>query len=415
MPTNPTLSNTLEHFRSSACVDFSLDAGHNATVPAPALWRTASRLADGREIIYFDENAGATRVLTDPRDLPRVESRAEIRYDALVHDWVGIAGHRQTRTFHPPADACPLCPSTPGNATEIPSPAYDVVVFENRFPSFAGLGGSAGPLWPPEPAGTDQPAALAARLPGHGRCEVMCFTPDHHATMSALPPSRIRTVVEAWIDRTAELSRLPGIEQVFCFENRGVEIGVTLAHPHGQIYGYPFVTPFTTAMLASVRHHRIVTGRNLFADVMAAESAGPRVVAGNDHWVAFVPFAARWPIEVHLYPRRQRADLPSLSDDERDALVPIYLEVLRRMEGVFDDTLPGITAWHQAPLHVGRDDFWMHLRLFSIRREVGKLKYLAGSESGMGAWVNDISPEQAANRLRAVVPTPSGPPPPATP
>jgi UDPglucose--hexose-1-phosphate uridylyltransferase len=372
-------------------------------VASLSVWRTASRLADGREIIYFDETPHAPRLLTDPRDLAQVRSRTEIRYDPLLHDWVGIAGHRLTRTYHPPVAACPLCPSTPDNATEIPSPTYDVVVFENRFPSFASVGESAGRRWPPEPPASGGAAPVDVRRAGHGRCEVVCFTPDHHATMSALPPSRVRTVVEAWIDRTADLSRIEGIEQVFCFENRGIEIGVTLAHPHGQIYGYPFVTPFTTAMLASVQAHRAATGRNLFADILAAESAGPRVVAGNDHWVAFVPFAARWPVEVHLYPRRQVPDLPSSSDEERDALVPIYLEVLRRMEGVFDDTLPGITAWHQAPLHVGRDDFWMHLRLFSIRREVGKLKYLAGSESGMGAWVNDINPEQAADRLRAVV------------
>ena len=381
----------------------------NGPVTKPALWRTSARLADGREIIYFDESPDEPRVLADPRDLPEVSNLSEIRYDALLHEWVGIAGHRLTRTYHPPANACPLCPSTPDNASEIPSPAYDVVVFENRFPSFAGAGESGGAWWPPPlpgPDGSPQPAGAApldARLAGHGRCEVVCFTSDHTATMSVLPPSRIRTVIEAWVDRTEEIGAQQGVEQVFCFENRGVEIGVTLAHPHGQIYGYPFVTPFTTAMLESVQAHRDATGRNLFADIVAAESAGERVVAQNEHWLAFVPFAARWPIEVHVYPRRQVPDLPALSDAERDALVPIYLEVLHRMEGVFDDTLPSITAWHQAPRNVGREDFWLHLRLFSIRREVGKLKFLAGSESGMGAWVNDISPEQAASRLRGVV------------
>jgi UDPglucose--hexose-1-phosphate uridylyltransferase len=387
---------------------FPLNPRNNAAVTNPALWRTSARLADGREIIYYDESPDRPRVLSDPRDLPEVSNLSEIRYDALLHEWVGVAGHRLARTYHPPTNQCPLCPSTPEQATEIPSPSYDVVVFENRFPSFAGTGPSGGAWWPPDITGADgvrQPkgtAPLDALLPGRGRCEVVCFTSDHNATMSVLPPARIRTVVEAWIDRTTELSGLDGVEQVFCFENRGTEIGVTLAHPHGQIYGYPFVTPFTTAMLESVQAHRTATGRNLFADIVAAETAGERVVAANEHWLAFVPFAARWPIEVHLYPRRQVPDLPSLTGDERDALVPIYLEVLHRMEGVFDDTLPSITAWHQAPLHVGRDDFWLHLRLFSIRREVGKLKYLAGSESGMGAWVNDISPEQAASRLREV-------------
>jgi len=353
--------------------------------------RTSARLSDGREIIYFDETAEAERVLKDPRDLPRVESMSTARYDRLTGEWVGIAGHRQTRIYHPPANQCPLCPSTATNHSEIPSSQYDVVVFENRFPSFAGVG-------PPAEVGP-----LLTSAPGNGRCEVVCFTSDHDATFSQLSPDRVGTVIEAWIDRTAALSTQPGIEQVFCFENRGVEIGVTLAHPHGQIYGYPFVTPRTGAMLRQMDQYKRATGGNLFGDLIDAEFVGgSRVVASNEHWIAFVPFAARWPIEVQLFPRVRRADLTELTDEQKLALPPVYLEVLRRMEGVFDDTLPAITAWHQAPVRQGRADFWLHLQIFSIRRAVGKLKYLAGSESAMGAFVNDITPEVAAQRLRAV-------------
>ncbi len=348
-------------------------------------------MADGREIIYFDETPGAVRVLDDPRDLPPVESLSTARYDRLTGEWVGIAGHRQTRIYHPPADQCPLCPSSAGNASEIPSPTYDVVVFENRFPSFAGVGSPA------------EPDGLFTTVPGNGRCEVVCFTSDHDATFSRLTPARVGTVLEAWIDRTSALSALPGIEQVFCFENRGEEIGVTLAHPHGQIYGYPFVTPHTAAMLRQVKLHRDTNGGNLFGDLIDAElTDGIRIVAQNSHWVAFVPFAGRWPIEVQVFPKVRVADLTELSAEQKLSLAPIYLEVLRRMEGVFDDTLPAITAWHQAPVRTGRDDFWLHLQIFTIRRSVGKLKYLAGSESAMGAFVNDIPPEMAAQRLRAV-------------
>ena len=355
------------------------------------LVRTSARLADGREIIYFDETPDAVRVLRDPRDLPAVESLSTARYDRLTGEWVGIAGHRQTRIYHPPADQCPLCPSSSGNASEIPSPTYDVVVFENRFPSFAGIG---------PPARLD---GLFSTAKGNGRCEVVCFTSDHNSTFSRLTPERVGTVLEAWADRTAALAGLPGVEQVFCFENRGTEIGVTLAHPHGQIYAYPFVTPHTGAMLRQVEQYRQDTGGNLFGDLIDGEIAdGSRIVAENAEWVAFVPFAGRWPVEVQIFPRTRVADLPGLSAGQRRALVPIYLEVLRRMEGVFDDTLPAITAWHQAPVHAGRDDFWLHLQIFTIRRAVGKLKYLAGSESAMGAFVNDIPPEVAAQRLRAV-------------
>jgi UDPglucose--hexose-1-phosphate uridylyltransferase len=210
----------------------------------------------------------------------------------------------------------------------------------------------------------------------------------------------VRTVIEAWVDRTTALSALPQVADVFCFENRGREIGVTLSHPHGQIYAYPFLTPMTRRMLDSARAYRDRTSRELFADVLAAEQrSGERIVVRGDLWTAFVPFAARWPLEVHLYPHEHVPDLPALSDAERAELSWIYLDVLRRMEAVFDDTLPYIAAWHQAPVGSDRDLARLHLRLFSTRRAPGKLKYLAGSESGMGAFVNDVSPERAARLL----------------
>jgi UDPglucose--hexose-1-phosphate uridylyltransferase len=333
--------------------------------------RTAARLADGRELIYFDERDDAVHPEVDRRDLPPPPPASELRHDPLTGEWVAIAAHRQTRTFLPPSDECPLCPSTPERSTEVPAYEYDVVVFENRFPAF----------------GADK-----------GRCEVVCFTCDHDASFASLSPARVRTVLDALADRTAELSALPYVEQVFAFENRGVEIGVTLHHPHGQIYAYSFIPPRTRTMLAAARAHR---GGNLFADVLAAErQAAVRVVAENAHWTAYVPVAARWPFEVHLAPHRQVPDLPALDDAERDAFGPIYLDLLRRFDGLFGLPLPYVSAWHQAPVRDGRDLAYLHLQLFSIRRAPGKLKYLAGSESAMGVFINDIRPEEAARLLR---------------
>ncbi len=355
--------------------------------------RTQALLADGREIIYFDEPGSPARELADPRDLPADRPVPAIRYDAVLDDWVGMADNRQNRTLLPPQDECPLCPSTPARPTEIPARSYDVVVFENRFPSFT-MAAAAQDVPP-----SAEP--LLRQRPGVGRCEVVCFTADHDSSFSALTPARVGTVIEAWVDRTVTLSALPHVEEVFCFENRGQEIGVTLSHPHGQIYAYPFVTPRTRRMLDSARAYRERTWRNLFADVLAAEQrSAERVVARGEHWTAFVPFAARWPLEVHLYPHRQLPDLPALSSAERSELSWLYLDVLRRMEAVFDDTLPYIAAWHQAPVRIGRDLAYLHLKVFSIRRGAGKLKYLAGSESAMDAFVNDVSPEAAATLLR---------------
>ena len=210
--------------------------------------------------------------------------------------------------------------------------------------------------------------------------------------------------MEAWVDRTTELGRMPEVQQVYCFENRGEEIGVTLHHPHGQIYAFPFVTPKTQRMIEQATAY--TAGPNLFDDMVVAEvEAQTRVVARNEHWVAFVPQAARWPFEVRIFPLRQRVpDLPALNDEARDAFGPLYLDVLGRFDGLFGKPAPYIAAWHQAPVREepARQIFAAHLQVFSVRRAAGKLKYLAGTESGMGVWINDVVPEEAARRLREV-------------
>ncbi|MEV6404343.1 galactose-1-phosphate uridylyltransferase [Streptomyces bobili] len=348
--------------------------------------KTSTRLADGRELIYYDLRDDAVRDAVDRRPLDPTVTTSEVRRDPLLGDSVAIASHRQGRTYHPPADECPLCPSQGDRLSEIPDSSYDAVVFENRFPSLAG---------------------------DSGRCEVVCFTSDHNASFADLTEEQARLVLDAWTDRTSELSHLPSVEQVFCFENRGAEIGVTLGHPHGQIYAYPFTTPRTALMLRQVAAHKEATGgENLFDAVLRSELAGERVVLEGEHWVAFVPYAAHWPYEVHLYPKRRVPDLLGLDEDARTEFPKVYLELLRRFDRIFGENqpfTPYISGWHQAPFGaleefegVNRDDFALHLELFTIRRTSGKLKFLAGSESGMNVFINDVPPEHAAERLREV-------------
>ncbi|WP_151484382.1 galactose-1-phosphate uridylyltransferase [Streptomyces albicerus] len=348
--------------------------------------KTSTRLADGRELIYYDSRDDTVRDAVDRRPLDRTVTTSEVRRDPLLGDAVAIASHRQGRTYHPPANECPLCPSEGDRLSEIPDSSYDVAVFENRFPSLAG---------------------------DSGRCEVVCFTSDHDASFAELTEEQAGLVLDAWTDRTAELSHLPSVEQVFCFENRGAEIGVTLGHPHGQIYAYPFTTPRTALMLRSLAAHKEATGgENLFDAVLESELADERVVLETEHWVAFVPYAAHWPYEVHLYPRRRVPDLLGLDEGARTEFPKVYLELLKRFDRIFGEgepPTPYIAAWHQAPFGtleefdgVVRDDFALHLELFTIRRTSGKLKFLAGSESGMSVFINDVPPETAAQRLREV-------------
>jgi galactose-1-phosphate uridylyltransferase (family 1) len=228
------------------------------------------------------------------------------------------------------------------------------------------------------------------------------FTSDHDRAPADLGTERLRLLVDVWADRTAALAAIEGVEYVYPFENHGEEIGVTLGHPHGQVYAYPFLPSRVERVLASVRRHREQTGGDLFADVVAAERGGPRVVAANDHWTAFVPAAARWPYELQLFPHRRVPDLPALTDEERTALAELFGDSLGRFAHRFDEPMNYIAAWNQAPVHRGRDDWWLHLQLFSLRRAPGKLKYLAGSESGMGAFISDTNPEDVAEQLRGV-------------
>jgi UDPglucose--hexose-1-phosphate uridylyltransferase len=374
--------------------------------------RTATILADGRELIYFDDSepyvSGArSRDVVDQRPLDARPAAGTMRLDALVGDWVSIADHRQNRTFLPPADECPLCPTGVGTMpSEIPAHEYDVVVFENRFPSFAGDDAEA-VASADAAAGSLSP--LLAHAPALGRCEVVCFTSDHDASFSSLSVARARTVVDVWVDRTRELSALDAVEHVFCFENRGQEIGVTLHHPHGQIYAYPFVPARAETMMRQAREHHQRTGHLLGADLLAAElEAGSRIITRGTHWTSYVPYAARWPVEVHLVPNRDVADLVALDDAERDELAEVYLDLLRRLDRYYEGSdgspiaMPYIAGWHQAPVRQGRDISRLHLQVMSVLRAPGRLKYLAGSESGVGAWVNDVAPEHIAARLREV-------------
>jgi galactose-1-phosphate uridylyltransferase (family 1) len=368
--------------------------------------KTSRRMADGREIIYFDDTEPFTvREVVDARPLPPVAgASAEMRYDPLTGEWIALAAHRNERTLMPPPDQDPLAPTVPGGfPTEIAESSYDVVVFENRFPSFSPR--AEGPAGPGVPGGLVDGDPLWPVRPAFGRTEVVCFSSSTSGSFGSLSPLRARTVIEAWADRTDELGRLDGIEHVFIFENRGREIGVTLPHPHGQIYAFPFVPPKVARMLVMAREHRAVTGRNLFRDILEAERrAGTRVVASSEHWTAYVPAAARWPVEVHVAPHRDVADLTELSGSERDDLAGFYLEILRRLDRYYEGSLPlpYISGVFQAPAKSDRDLFRLHLQVFSVLRGPGKLKYLAGVESAMASWVSDTTPERIAARLREV-------------
>jgi len=322
---------------------------------------------------------------------------SELRWHPLLEEWVITATHRQERTFHPPPEYCPLCPTQPGGIpTEVPEPTYEIVVFENRFPS----------LMREPPAPVVAPTPFSPVLPAHGVCEVVLYTPDHYTTLAELSLERIEQLIYVWRDRYAELSARPEVQYVFIFENKGREIGVTLSHPHGQIYAYPFIPPKLQRELDAMQRHYTTTGENLLLAIARYEQAeGTRVVNQIGNWLAFVPFFARYPYEVYLVPLEPRRDLLDLNEGEIESLAALLKDTLQRYDALWGFSLPYIMVQHPRPTDGAEHPYWQfHIEFYPPHRAPDKLKYLAGSESGAGVFINDTLPEHTAAALRAAQP-----------
>jgi len=321
----------------------------------------------------------------------------ERRRDPTTGEWTIFATARQDRTFLPPTDQCPLCPTTdPARPTEVPRPTYDIAVFENRWPALS-----------PHPPQPDVGAtALYDVQPAAGAAEVVVFTSEHDATLADLPVERVARLVDVWAHRYAELGARPEVAYVFAFENKGEAVGVTLHHPHGQVYGYPDLPPRVALEMGAARAHLAEHGRCVWCDVVAAEEAGgSRLVLQGKAFSAYVPFAARYPYEVHLSVRRHAGALPDLDPAERRDLARVLHEVLQAYDRLYGFSLPYVLSIHQRPTDGGDWDAvsHLHLELTPLHRTANKLKYLAGSETGAGAFVADVRPEDAAARLRELL------------
>jgi UDPglucose--hexose-1-phosphate uridylyltransferase len=317
---------------------------------------------------------------------------SELRWHPFLRQWVITATHRQERTFLPPDGYCPLCPTRPGGfPTEVPYDDYDIAVFENKFPSLLSS--------PPEPsiAGT----WLTPARPSAGVCEVVCYSSDHGATFATLPLSQIKKLARIWKHRYVALCEREDVDYVFLFENKGKETGVTLTHPHGQIYAYPFVPPVVREELAAEREHFEEHERPLMEDVLGDEfEDGRRIVWENNGFVCFVPYFARYPYEVYVAARWHVRSLADMDDALLDDLAEALHAVARRLDALFGFSMPYVMAMHQEPAAPGYEFAWFHVEFYPPYRTEAKLKYLAGSEAGAGAFINDTLAEESAAWLR---------------
>ena len=318
---------------------------------------------------------------------------SELRFNPLLGEWTATATARQDRTFFPPDNYCPLCPTEPGGfPTEVPAPTYDIVAFENKFPSLRRN--------PPEPA-IEGDEFYPVR-PSQGVCEVVVYTPDHDSTLAEQPAEQIQKLVMVWKDRTRELAGHEFVDYVFIFENKGKEVGVTLPHPHGQIYAYPFIPPYIKKELKQSEEYFADKGRCLLCDIAAKEKEnGARTIAENETFIAFIPFFARYPYELHIYPKRHLGLFTDFTGEEVRGLAEMLKQVLTAFDGLFERSFPYIMCIHQAPTDGGdHGHYHFHIEFYPPMRSATKLKYLAGSEAGAGMFINDTLPEEKAAELR---------------
>jgi UDPglucose--hexose-1-phosphate uridylyltransferase len=322
---------------------------------------------------------------------------SELRWHPLLREWVITSTERQDRTFLPPKDYCPLCPQKPGGApTEIGEPTYRIVSFENRFPS----------LRPHPPTPAVEATDLYPVEPAAGECEVIVYTPRHEGTLAEHSVDQIEELIWVWRDRYEELARREEIRYVSIFENKGEAIGVTLNHPHGQLYAFPFVPPKMDRELESLALHRQKTGRCLVCDVIAAERADERrQVLESDGFYAGIPFYARWPYEVHVWAREHRASLVELRPAEVRDLARVLKGVMGKYDALWGFSMPYMMVLKQLPTD-GRGPEADHFRVefYPPLRTAKKLKYLASVESGSGTFINDTLAEEKAAELRAAEP-----------
>ncbi len=327
----------------------------------------------------------------------------EKRWHPLREEWVTITSHRNTRpwsgakagaTLLPPAfdPNCYLCPGNARVSGE-QNPAFEsVFVFDNDHPSFS--------LDPPQP----EPApGIYRSAPARGKCRVICYSPKHNLTLAELDVAATRTIVDSWAAETAAIGAIDGISCVFVFENKGEIVGVSNPHPHGQIYATDFVFRNIEVELAAMAAWHGQTGGNLFQDIIETEQTdGRRIIAGNEHAIAFIPYFARFPFETYIAPRRSHAHLFDLSSEERLGLAQVLNEVLIRLDNLWQMSFPYMLAIHQAPTDGGEyGHYHCHIQLHPPLRAPGLQKFLAGVETGGGNFLNDASPEEKAAELRA--------------
>ncbi len=313
----------------------------------------------------------------------------ELRYNPISDEWVMVSAGRQKRP-NIPKNSCPLCPDGVETLGD-----YDLVSFENRYPA----------LKKDPPNVEDTGIKIFKKAPSKGVCEVVVYTKEHNSSLPMMPRIQIEKLIQMWIDRTRELKTHEFIKYIYIFENRGQEVGATLPHPHGQIYAFPFIPKRIDAKIRGMQKHFEKNKKCTICDIVKEESLyKERIVYENEYFIAIVPFYARFPYEIHIYPKRHVDMIIYLSNQEKKALADILKVITMKYDRLFDMEFPYMMMFFQAPVN-GEDlssFFHFHIEFDPPKRAKDKIKWMASVETGTWTFINPILPEEAAKKLRDI-------------
>jgi len=311
---------------------------------------------------------------------------AELRYHPFLKDWVMIASERQDRP-QMPKDWCPFCPGS-GRVPE----HYDVLKYDNDFPA----------LSPSPPVPDDVATDFFHVAPAYGKCEVILYSPDHRITLPELPLDHVVKLVDLWCERFEALSRDDKVKYIMIFENRGEVVGVTMPHPHGQIYAYPFLPKKLELEMAAASEHRKEHGTCLFCDWMENERGeGKRVIFENDHFSVILPFFTEYPYGIYIISKAHKQYITEFNSEEKRALADAVRSAAGTLDSLFDCAFPYMMCMHNAPVNRGdTGDYHFHIEFFPPMRSKEKQKFNASSETGAWAHCNPTAPEEKAAELR---------------
>ncbi len=316
----------------------------------------------------------------------------ELRWNPLLGTYTMVAANRQARPHLPKGD-CPFCPGS----GKVPD-NYDVLAYDNDFPALS--------LSPPDIMPHD---GLYSNKKAFGKCEVILYTPDHNSCMSQLSEEKIKKVIELLAERTRALSQNPKIKYIFPFENRGKEVGVTMHHPHGQLYAYSFIPLKIKTELDNCKAYYTEKGANLFDDMNSEELAfGKRMVYQNDSFLGYIPYFTDYPYGIFIVARNNRGKLTELNDVETADLSDILKKVTQGLDGIFNKPMPYMMCFHQSPANSEEYEntnnyYRFHIEFYPALREKDKIKWYASSEMGAWAALNPLTVEDCAAELKSII------------